>query len=258
MNSAVWKFAGGGAGAPFHLHPAGFSRNADGRVHGTFLAGMAGEEVPDHLTGVDVVVGLADQNRWEVLRAAGPAVASAADGVDNDLGVLFASGVNVAVDMVAWDLVERGQRLDDAIRLASIGLLAGLVVVDPELSGVGQGDVASVRAGDVAAFEVDEWIIGALHEEDRNGMRWVADGDQSFGHGRGYGGDSGDLRGKVAGEALGEESAVGNSGGVDASGIDGIRALEIGDQGAHEGDIIGGREGAGIVPVRPDARPFPF
>lgn len=206
---------------------------------------MAGEELPDYFAGVDVVIDLAYEKSWEVLRTAGPGVASAADGVDDDFGVLFTASVDVAVNGSTVGIT--------AGKIGGIGLLAGLVVIDPEVSGVGEGDVASMSAGDVATFDVDEWIVGALHEQDRNGMRWMADRNERFRHGCGHGGDSGNLGGEVAGEALREESAVGNSGGVDASGIDGIRALQIGDQGAHEGDIIGGREVAGIVPVPVDA-----
>ena len=81
----------------------------------------------------------------------------------------------------------------------------------------------------------------------------MADRDQGFGHGCGNGGYGGDLRGEVTGEALREKTSVGNSSGIDARGIDGIGVFEIGDQGADEPDVIGAREGTGIVPVRVDA-----
>ena len=40
----------------------------------------------------------ANQEDGEILPAAGPGVAAALDGIDNDFGVLLAAGVDVAVD----------------------------------------------------------------------------------------------------------------------------------------------------------------
>src|SRR3954469_22672272 len=59
-------------------------------------AGVAGEEVPDALARVEVAVGLADGGDGLILPAAGPGVASAFDGVEND----FAAGGAISVGVV--------------------------------------------------------------------------------------------------------------------------------------------------------------
>jgi hypothetical protein len=167
------------------------------------------------------------------------------NGVDDDFGALFATGVDIPVDGGAVGVM--------AGKVGGTGLLGGLIVVKPEVDGVDEGDVASMSACDVPPFHMDEWILRALDEHDGNRMRWIADGHQSFRHGGGDRGHGRDLVSEVAAETLGEEATVGDSGGVYARGIDGKGALEISDQGAHERDVIGGGKIARIAPMSIDA-----
>ena len=54
------------------------------------LARVTGEEFPEGFAGVYVVGSFADEHFGQVLFSAGPGVAPAFDGVDDDFGVFFA------------------------------------------------------------------------------------------------------------------------------------------------------------------------
>lgn len=202
---------------------------------------MSIEKIPDGLGGVQIVAGSSDQERRQVLRTAGPGVASALDDVYHDVRASLAAGV---------DLVPHAGPVMRLLQKVLNRRLGGSPVpLAPKFGRLGEGDCYSAITQHRAAANMHQRIFAAVdkHHGDRRG--WLADGHQGLGHGGGHGGNGGQFVGQVTGQSVGKEASVRNSGGVGSLGIGVVSALQFGDQGTDESDVIRRGQPPGVVPA---------
>ena len=174
--------------------------------------GVGGEEGEHGVGGVDL-------GREAI---AGPGVVSALNGVDDDAGAVFTSGVRVGVNL-AGDF--------------ALGIRCAAVVMHPEFHSVLDGCIGALRAhleGRGTAVEGNEMVGGAVEDNHGDGFGGMAgDVERTF-NGR----DGGHFAGEFAAHTVGHHAAVGDSGDENAAAVDGVLVFEMVDECVEETDVV--------------------
>ncbi len=174
---------------------------------------MGGEELPHDVGGGNAITADAQ---------AGPHVVAALDSVEGDGRAVLAVGINVRADFTGFRVFRRW---------------GTAVFFHPEGNRARDGIIFALGAhlkGSAAAVERHEMVGSAVKDEEGYTVSGSAfDVLRAF-----DGSDGGDFSGEFACQAIGQHGAIGDSGDVDALGVDVVFAMELIEEDAEKADVV--------------------